>query len=66
MFEHGHITFIGPGVMAEAMAAGLLDRGGLSPGRLLMSGPRANRLQDWPTLGLATATDNRSAVDRRK
>ena len=63
MFDQGHITFIGPGVMAEAMAASLLDRGGLSPGQLLMSGPRANRLQELADrYGLATATDNRAAV----
>ena len=65
MFDQGHITFIGPGVMAEAMAAGLLDRGGLSPGQLLMSGPRANRLHQLADrYGLATATDNRAAVEQ--
>ena len=45
------------------MADSLLDRGGLSPGQLLMSGPRANRLQEVADrYGLATATDNRAAV----
>ncbi len=65
MFDQGHITFIGPGVMAEAMAASLLDRGGLAPGQLLMSGPRPNRLQELADrFGLATATDNRAAVEK--
>lgn len=51
--------------MAEAMAASLLDRGGLSPGQLLMSGPRPNRLQELADrYGLATATDNRAAVEQ--
>ncbi len=57
------ITFIGPGAMAEAMATGLIERAGVGPGRILMSGPRPDRLQELADrYGVATTTDNRSAV----
>lgn len=59
----GHIAFVGPGVMAEAMAAGLIKKAGLGPGQILMSGPRAARLQELTDrYGVATTTDNHGAV----
>jgi pyrroline-5-carboxylate reductase len=57
------ITFIGPGVMAEAMVARLIERGGLAPGRALMSGPNPERLKALADrYRVATTTDNRAAV----
>ena len=57
------ITFIGPGVMAEAMIAGLIRQELASPENLLASGPREERgakLQD--TYGIRTTTDNAAAA----
>jgi pyrroline-5-carboxylate reductase len=57
------IAFIGPGVMAEAMASGLIDRLGWPPDRILMSGPRLERLKDLSSrLGVRTHLDNRQAA----
>ncbi len=59
------IAFIGPGVMAEAMAAGLIDRAGWPPERILMSGPRAERLSDLSArLRVRTEVDNRQAASQ--
>jgi pyrroline-5-carboxylate reductase len=56
-------VFVGPGVMAEAMASGLMRKAGVAPGKILMSGPNPARLQELADRhGLATTTDNRSAV----
>jgi pyrroline-5-carboxylate reductase len=57
------ITFIGPGVMAEAMIAGLIRQELASPENLLASGPREERgakLQN--TYGIRTTTDNAAAA----
>jgi pyrroline-5-carboxylate reductase len=57
------IVFIGPGVMAEAMAGGLIDRAGWPPDRIVMSGPRDDRLADLSArLGVRTSQDNRAAA----
>jgi pyrroline-5-carboxylate reductase len=57
------IAFIGPGVMAEAMATGLVKRGGLAPGKILMSGPQPARLKLLADrYGFATTTDNIAAA----
>ncbi|MCJ7512245.1 MAG: pyrroline-5-carboxylate reductase [Anaerolineales bacterium] len=56
-------VFVGPGMMAEAMATGLVRKAGVAPGQILMSGPNPARLQELADrYGLATTTDNRSAV----
>ena len=56
-------VFVGPGVMAEAMASGLVRKAGVAPAKILMSGPNAARLQELADRhGLATTTDNRQAV----
>ncbi|HET7010170.1 MAG TPA: pyrroline-5-carboxylate reductase [Anaerolineales bacterium] len=57
------IAFIGPGVMAEAMAAGLIERAGWTPDRIVMSGPRQERLRELADrLGVHTSNDNRKAA----
>jgi pyrroline-5-carboxylate reductase len=44
LFDDRVIAFIGPGVMAEAMIAGLIRQGVASPEALIASGPRTERL----------------------
>jgi len=57
------ITFIGPGVMAEAMVAGLLREGLAAPGDLLVSGPRAERGKELEAKhGIRSSTDNAEAA----
>lgn len=57
------ITFIGPGVMAEAMIAGLLRQKLATPTSLTAAGPREARLADLhKKYGLLTATDNAAAA----
>lgn len=58
-----NLTIIGPGVMAEAVLRGLVDRAGADPARITMSGPRANRLAELAAqYGVQTAQDNRQSV----
>ncbi|MGD9092529.1 MAG: pyrroline-5-carboxylate reductase [Anaerolineales bacterium] len=45
MFSNRKISFIGPGVMAEAMIAGLIHCGIAEPEALRASGPRLERVQ---------------------
>jgi pyrroline-5-carboxylate reductase len=57
------IALIGPGVMAEAMIAGLLRQGITTPERILASGPRQERVDELHTqYGIRPFTDNRQAV----
>ena len=57
------ITFIGPGVMAEAMIAGLIRRELASPENLLASGPREGRGAELQKkYGIRTTTDNAAAA----
>jgi pyrroline-5-carboxylate reductase len=57
------ITFIGPGVMAEAMIAGLIRQKLASPGNILASGPREKRGVDLQEkYGIQTTTDNAGAA----
>lgn len=57
------IAFIGPGVMAEAMAAGLIQKAGLSPAKILMSGPHSERLEKLAErYGVSTTTNNCEAA----
>jgi len=59
------ITFIGPGVMAEAMIAGLLGQKLARPEDLTASGPRAERLQELKKkYGIQMTTDNASAASQ--
>jgi len=57
------ITFIGPGVMAEAMIAGLIRQELASPENLLASGPRQERGSDLQKkYGIQATTDNAAAA----
>ncbi|HLB65924.1 MAG TPA: pyrroline-5-carboxylate reductase [Anaerolineales bacterium] len=64
MLRDRRIAFVGPGVMAEAMVAGLIDRAGVPAAHIRMSGPRGERLHELvERYGLQTTTDNRQAVN---
>lgn len=59
------LTIVGPGVMAEALLKGLIDRAGADPGKIMLSGPRANRLSELEkAYGVQTTSDNRQAASR--
>lgn len=63
--KNTQLTIIGPGVMAEAILRGLIDRAGARPGAITLSGPRANRLSDLQEqYGVQTTQDNRQAAER--
>lgn len=63
MLEGRRITFVGPGVMAEAMLIGLLETADVPSERVKLSGPRQNRLQGLAEkYSVATSVDNRQAV----
>ena len=57
------IAFIGPGVMAEAMIAGLLRKKLAKPENITASGPREERLKELgKKYGIKSTTDNASAA----
>ena len=57
------IAFIGPGVMAEAMIAGLLKKKLASPADITASGPREERGAELhKKYGIQTTADNAAAV----
>jgi pyrroline-5-carboxylate reductase len=57
------IAFIGPGVMAEAMIAGLLRQKLANPKNIIASGPREERSEELhKKYGIKVTTDNVSAV----
>ena len=59
------ISFIGPGVMAEAMIAGLLRQELAVPENLTAAGPRPARGQELEAkYGIRTTTDNSAAVSQ--
>lgn len=63
MFQDHKITFVGPGVMAEAMVTGLLHKGLIPAEHITLSGPRPSRLDRLNREhSVATTTDNREAV----
>ena len=66
MLEHCKackIAFIGPGVMAEAMIAGLIRQGLSLPEDITVAGPRAERLDEIHTrYQIATKASNASAA----
>lgn len=56
------VTFIGPGVMAEAMLSALIRQDLVSGERIRVSGPRAERVNDLAArYGVQPFTDNRQA-----
>lgn len=59
------IAFVGPGAMAEAMIAGLIREGLAEPGHLLVSGPRAQRVEQLrEKFGVRPFTDNAEAASQ--
>jgi pyrroline-5-carboxylate reductase len=65
LFQNRKIAFIGPGVMAEAMIAGLIRESVASPESLLASGPRLERGEELQEMyGIEPYTDN-AAVARQ-
>jgi len=57
------IAFIGPGVMAEAMIAGLLNKKLAKPENITSAGPRQERVQELnKKYGIKSTTDNSSAA----
>jgi len=57
------IAFIGPGVMAEAMIAGLLNKKLAKPENITASGPREERgVELHKKYGIKTRTDNTSTI----
>lgn len=59
MFENRKISFIGPGVMAEAMIAGLIGKKVAKPEVIWASGPRVERgVQLEERYGITTCTQN--------
>ncbi|MGA9533606.1 MAG: pyrroline-5-carboxylate reductase [Anaerolineales bacterium] len=64
MLDNRKIAFVGPGMMAEAMVSGLLDKDALPAAKITMSGPRESRLEGLAeSYQVATSTDNVQAVD---
>lgn len=63
MLDGRRITFVGPGVMAEAMLIGLLETAGVPAGQVTFSGPRENRLERLAErYQVGTSLRNRDAV----
>ena len=59
------ISVIGPGVMAEAIIAGLLRDGLTHAGKIMASGPRGERVQQLQEMyGIVPFTDNAKAVQQ--
>ncbi len=57
------IAFVGPGVMAEAMIAGVLRQGVAAAANIIASGPREKRLEQLAArYGVGTETNNRRAA----
>lgn len=57
------IAFIGPGMMAEAMIAGLLHKKLAKPGNIVAAGPREERGEELKKkYGIGTLTDNAAAA----
>jgi pyrroline-5-carboxylate reductase len=65
LFKDRKIAFIGPGVMAEAMVAGLIHQNLAQPESLIASGPGHERLQELQAkYGIAVTSDNRAAASQ--
>jgi len=58
------IAFIGPGVMAEAMIAGLINQNVVPSGSIVASGPSAARVDELgDRFGIRSVSDNAAAVE---
>jgi len=63
MFKNKKIAFIGPGMMAQAMIAGLVREKVIAPQRVSVSGPRQERVDELKErYGVRPFTDNAEAV----
>ncbi len=63
MLQTQNIAFIGPGVMAEAMIAGLLRQGLAEPSTMIVAGPRAERNDELKTrYGVQGCVENAEAA----
>jgi pyrroline-5-carboxylate reductase len=63
LFKDRKIAFIGPGVMAEAMIAGLIRQGVAQAEAMVAAGPGHERLEELQgKYGLAIANDNTAAA----
>lgn len=63
MFDNQKIVFIGPGVMAEAMIAGLIRQKVANKSQLIASGPREERGEELKSqYGIEALTDNSAAA----
>jgi pyrroline-5-carboxylate reductase len=63
--SRGTIGFVGAGVMAESMIAGLLAKHGMRPDQILVSHPRAERLEKpGERFGIGTSQDNRRVAEQ--
>jgi pyrroline-5-carboxylate reductase len=63
MADRRKIVFVGPGVMAEAIVGGLIQRAGVPAADIGVCGPRAERLQEFKDrLGVRVDSDSRAAV----
>jgi pyrroline-5-carboxylate reductase len=63
MYDLGNITFIGPGVMGEAMMSGLIRKKFAEPVQILVSGPRLERGTELEQhYGVASTQDNSYAA----
>ncbi len=64
MAERRNIVFVGPGVMAEAMVGGLIQRAGIAPEEIAVCGPRPERLQELKARhAVRVDPDSRKGVD---
>lgn len=63
MFTGKKIAFVGPGVMGEAMIAGLIRQQVAQPDALIAAGPRPERLEELRSqYGIQTSPDNAAAA----
>ena len=63
MFDNQKIAFIGPGVMGEAMIAGLIRQNVAQPTEMVASGPSVERGDELKNrYGIKTMTDNAAAA----
>ena len=65
MLQDITLSFIGSGMMAEAMIAGLLIENLIEPGQIIAAGPRAERGEKLAArYGVRWTTDNEEAAEK--
>jgi len=64
MLSETRFAFVGSGMMAEAILQGLLNQGGVQPGRIVCADPQARRRAELNSrYGVAGTADNAQAVE---